>query len=77
MTEIKQAYLEWGKKLAMLEVERVKLEYARERLNEAIAEKNFSTAEKLRELAVLATEETLRNDLIRQEAKILTGENFS
>ena len=61
----------------MLEVERVKLEYARERLNEAIAEKNFSTAEKLRELAVLATEETLRNDLIRQEAKILTGENFS
>ena len=57
---------------AMFEAERMNLDYARRLLNEAITEKKFSTAEKLRELAVLTTEDTLRNDLIRQAAKILT-----
>ena len=56
----------------MFEAERMNLDYARRLLNDAITEKKFSTAEKLRELAVLATEDTLRNNLIRKAARILT-----
>ena len=61
---------------ARFECERMNLENARERLNDAVAEKNIATAKLLRELALSAADDELRNDLIRHAAKILVGEAF-
>ena len=59
-----------------LECERAKPERARERLNNAVAEKKLATAKELRELALASTDDDLRNELIRQAARILVGKNF-
>ena len=59
-----------------MECERMNLEQARKRLNDAVAKKNIVTAKLLRELALSATDEELRNNLIRHAAKVLVGEAF-
>ena len=57
---------------ARFECERMNLEHARERLNDAVAEKNIAKAKLLRELALVAKDNDLCDELIRQAAKLLT-----
>ena len=59
---------------ARFECERMNLEHARERLNDAVAEKNIAKAKLLRELALAATDNDLRNALIRHASKLLIDE---
>ena len=59
-----------------LERARINLEYARESWIDDFVKRNLATAKLLHKLALATTNEELRDELIRQAAKVLTNEKF-
>ena len=59
-----------------LERARINLEYARESWIDDFVKRNLATAKLLHKLALATANEELRDELIRQAAKVLTNEKF-